>query len=219
MPLIHAVLFDMIGTTVEEKNPSFINDCFGSSFSDHGIAVTREQIRANRGMDKREAITNILREFNGVTVSTESILNSFTTHISNNLDNFQEMEGTREVIGFLKRKKIYVGIGTGLSRNLFDLIFHHLNWPAYRFDYIGIAENVGRGRPHPDMILEMLGKFPVEPSSFLKVGDTVADIEEGKNAKVLTAAMASGTQDINVLKKHQPDFLIRSLLELQTIIS
>jgi phosphonoacetaldehyde hydrolase len=219
MPLIHAVLFDMIGTTVKEKKPSFINDCFGSAFSDHGITVTREQIRANRGMDKREAITNILREFNGVAVSAGLILDSFTTHISNNLDNFQEMEGTKEVIGFLKRKKIYVGIGTGLSRNLFDLIFHHLNWQAYRFDYIGMAENVGRGRPHPDMILEMLGRFSVEPSSFLKVGDTVADIEEGKNAKVLTVAMASGTQDIEVLKKHKPDFLIRSLLELQTIIS
>ncbi|MGZ8518400.1 MAG: HAD family hydrolase [Chitinophagaceae bacterium] len=42
------------------------------------------------------------------------------------------------------------------------------------------------------MILDMLKKFSLQKEQFLKVGDTVADILEGKNAGVKTAAILSG---------------------------
>jgi beta-phosphoglucomutase-like phosphatase (HAD superfamily) len=132
---------------------------FVRAFQDHGVPVDRGQIRASRGMDKKEAIVNILGRFDGAAVSPELILHSFVARIQNNLDNFEEMEGVSEVIGFLRSREIYIGIGNGLPRNLFEIIFHHLDWPTYGFDYIGIAENVGRGRPHPDMIWEMLRRF------------------------------------------------------------
>ena len=55
--------------------------------------------------------------------------------------------------------------------------------------------------------------------SISKCGDTIADIQEGKNAGVLTAAILSGTQNEREIAQQQPDFIIHSLAELQNIVA
>jgi len=115
-------------------------------------------------------------------------------------------------------KGIKVGIGSGLSRVAFDQVFHHLQWDLIAFDYIGIAEEVGRGRPHPDMVLDMMKKLNVSADEMLKVGDTVADIQEGRNAKVKTVAILSGTQSESQLRNEKPDYIIYRLAELKDIV-
>ncbi len=70
------------------------------------------------------------------------------------------------------------------------------------------------------MILDMMNKTGVSnPAHFLKVGDTVADIQEGKNANVITAAILSGTQRKEDLEKEKPDFMIRDLSEVERILN
>ena len=118
----------------------------------------------------------------------------------------------------MKARKVIIGLGTGLPRDTFEKIFNHLRWSRKQFDYIGIAEETGKGRPHPDMILDMLEKCRLQASELLKVGDTVADIQEGKNAKVPTAAILSGTQSEKDIISEQPDFIIRHLSELRKIM-
>ena len=87
------------------------------------------------------------------------------------------------------------------------------------FDYIGISSEIGKSRPHPDMIFDLMHKLTiVNPAEVLKVGDTVADIQEGKNAKITTAAILAGTQTKGELVKEKPDFIINNLSEIQNII-
>jgi phosphoglycolate phosphatase-like HAD superfamily hydrolase len=70
------------------------------------------------------------------------------------------------------------------------------------------------------MILDMLKKLSgVDRSEFLKVGDTTADIQEGKNAGVATVAILSGSQTAEQLQAEHPDYFIRSLFELKAILS
>jgi phosphoglycolate phosphatase-like HAD superfamily hydrolase len=51
----------------------------------------------------------------------------------------------------------------------------------------------------------------------LKVGDTVVDIFEGKNAGVLTAAVLTGTQKKSDLEKFEPDYIIDSIKDIKTL--
>ncbi len=82
---------------------------------------------------------------------------------------------------FTWKKRYTDGVGTGLDRDVFEKIYQRLGWHKYQFDYIGIGSETGRSRPHPDMILDMLKKLPdIDRSGLLKVGDTTADIQEGK---------------------------------------
>ncbi len=54
---------------------------------------------------------------------------------------------------------------------------------GYRPDCSLSPEDVGAGRPHPFMIFETAVRLQIYPlAGIVKVGDTVADIEEGLNA-------------------------------------
>lgn len=216
---IKAVLFDFMGTTASEKDSTTIHRCFLKAFSDHGIEVTDDIIKMNRGKDKKEIVSVILQQYNQSQHLVPGILNSFNSLLVSNVDNFIANKDTREIIQFLKERNIITGLGTGFPRDVFELIFNHLDWKDIGFDYIGIAEETGRGRPHPDMIMDMLKKFRLQPEQFLKVGDTVADVLEGKNAGVKAVAILSGTQEEKEIRKQKPDFVIHQLTELKDILA
>jgi phosphonoacetaldehyde hydrolase len=215
---IKAILFDVIGTTVMEKDPGVITQCLVKGFADHHIFVDNKIISEHRGKDKREVIISILKTLQHPLILVDIILQSFNMNVADNIDNFSENTDLRGIIEILKQRNIITGVGTGLSAEIFQLIFNKMNWSSLRLDYIGIAEKIGRGRPHPDMLIQMMDVNNIQPAEFLKVGDTVADIREGKNANVLTAAILSGTTEKFILQKENPDFMISTLKEIIPIL-
>jgi phosphonoacetaldehyde hydrolase len=215
---IKAVLFDVIGTTIVEHDPNTIVNCFEKAFRDHGFVVDAHLVRANRGRDKKEMIDLAIANQHLPPDSSEKIYQSFLNNVELNLNQFGYREGAEELFHHLRKQEIKIGLGTGLSRDLLEKITDHVGWSFNQFDYIGIPEGAIRSRPHPDMIRDMIKKFQLQPNEVLKVGDTVADIQEGKSAGVLTVAIAAGTQPENMLQEANPNFLIHSLAELIAII-
>lgn len=215
MTSIKAILFDFIGTTVIEKDPSTINRCYVNAFAKFGMDVSLETIREGRGLDKKEMIASVLKAYSKDERLLNQVLGTLENEIEDNLDNFHENEGFAELIAHLKAKKTILGIGTGLPRDSFEKIYAHLGWEKDLFDYTGIAAEMPRGRPHPDMILDMLKKCNLNKEGFLKLGDTVADIQEGKNAGVRTAVILSGTQEEDLLRAAGPDIVVSSLHNLR----
>ena len=69
------------------------------------------------------------------------------------------------------------------------------------------------------MILYALKVYQIEPSECIKVGDSIVDIEEGKNAKVkFSIGITTGAQTEKILKEASPDYIIHHLDELIPII-
>lgn len=215
---VRAVLFDLIGTTVREKDPSTVERCVQMAFADYNIKLPPDLVKNHRGKSKREMISTLLLSLKAPLHLTNEVLTSFKVHFRSQLHNFDTNEGLVEVLQFLQANKIKVGIGTGLTNDLLYNIFNHLKWDKSTFDYIGTASEAGRGRPHPDMINHMLAKLGLSPNELLKVGDTVADIQEGKNAGVLTAVFLAGTQDEVSLIRQQPNFILHKLTDLIEIL-
>ena len=213
--MIKAVLFDMIGTTVKTSSPDFIIDCFRKAFSEFNIKADEEMLKSNRGKDKRAMIEEVLAVNKQPGQPAEEVLSVFNKSISDSIVNFKEMEGVEMVFSFLKEKRIQTGVGSGLSEEIFNSVYLHLNWDKFKPDYIGISEKLGKSRPAPAMIMDMMKKLQIgNVNDFLKVGDTIADIQEGKNAGVKTAVLLSGTQTEEVLRKENPDYVLHSLPDL-----
>ena len=218
--MIKAVLFDFIGTIVQEQEPDIINHCFEMAYADHGIPANREFFKNNRGRDKRSVILKSLSKQQKPLHLAENIYASFKKHVEGNIHHFVARDGAGEIFSWLSSKSILTGIGTGLTRDLFETIFHHCEFDRYHFDYIGISDEIGIGRPAPDMIFNMMRQLKiVNPREILKVGDTVSDILEGKNAGSLTAAILSGTQPESDLINAAPNFLIKSIAEIRRIVA
>jgi phosphonoacetaldehyde hydrolase len=215
---VKAVLFDFIGTTVLEKG-DIINHAFANAFHQEGVQMDSEILNQNRGKDKHEIIDLILGDrYSSKAVLSERIYRTFHANVENSLSGFLLNAGVSEVLEYLKSKNIIAGLGSALTRDLFEKIFNRLPWYKNSFQYIGIASEVGRNRPHPDMIFDMMKSMNVSAGEFLKVGDTTTDILEGKNARVKTAAILSGTQPEEVLRKVKPDFILNNMEELIDII-
>jgi len=66
---------------------------------------------------------------------------------------------------------------------------------GYTPDLVVTSEDVdGMGRPSPAMIQFIMKKFNIDdPKKIIKVGDTLVDIEEGRNAGVKTVGIVEGS--------------------------
>lgn len=215
---ITAVFFDFIGTTVLEKNNDVVLTCFQKAFHDFGITVDKEILHVNRGKAKDQMIADVLRSVKKDVRKKGEILASFKKHFVAGLDQFSESKDLEPTMAHLRSRKVKVGVGSGLPRDVLRILLEHFHWERYSFDYISTSEEIGKGRPNPDMIIDMMVKLHLNNYQFLKVGDTVADIQEGKNANVMTAAILNGTQPEAALRNEKPDYVIRRLLELKNIV-
>jgi phosphonoacetaldehyde hydrolase len=213
-----AVLFDLVGTTVIEKTNTIIG-AFERAFAKNNILVDKDFHISHRGRGKKEIIESLLLSHGIPESATVKVYDDFRNEIESSIHDFSAAPGAEELFSFVSAKGIRLGIGTGLPRGIFELMLGKLNWNSGMFDYTGIAEEIGFGRPEPDMIFDMMKKLNLnDGDKFLKTGDTAADIREGKNAGVKTAVILSGTQDSEMLKNENPDYVIGSLLEIKTIL-
>lgn len=225
---IKLVLFDLVGTIVKDcsEGPSIIVQSMIDVFAKNGIAVSEGDVKKQRGKEKRKAIEDILRvhikpETEQFKTLSAKVYERFLTTLRSRVNNFTPMEKITDVFRFLKKRGISVGVGSGLPFEILDMLIAHLGWKkAHLVDYVQSAETIGAGRPDPKMIHDMMATFGVvDPHNVVKVGDTMVDILEGKNAHVWTVAVLSGTQSEDELKSVKPDFMIARVHDLTQLFS
>ena len=216
--MIKAVLFDMIGTTVIENDPGFMITCFEKAFLQNNIPHDINVLIANRGKNKLQMIQASLQQKNIDPGLAPKILDDLNTIVSNNLNNFSENEYVPAVFEFLRKRKIKIAIGSGLPHLLCIQIYEQLGWSKYEISYMNDSESLGKSRPNPVMIYDMMKRLQILlPKEVIKIGDTIADIREGKNAGTYTAVVLSGTQSEDELRKENPDMILNSLKDIMNI--
>ena len=76
-----------------------------------------------------------------------------------------------------------IGSTTGYNAQMMENVIPVAEAGGYHPDCIVTPDVTGQGRPSPFMVFECMRQLNVyPPNSVVKVGDTVADILEGKNA-------------------------------------
>jgi len=94
----------------------------------------------------------------------------------------REMEGSTLLFEYLRKNGIAVYLDTGFSRATADIIIHRLHWSKLLNGSI-CSDEVSNGRPDPEMIYWAMKQLGVQDAStVVKVGDTPADILQGKAA-------------------------------------
>jgi phosphoglycolate phosphatase-like HAD superfamily hydrolase len=105
---IQAILFDVIGTTVLEKQADVIFQCFRVAFQCSGVDdVSSEDIRSIRGRDKKAAISKLLVEKDAMPQLANAILQSFKENFASRLDLFYEHYEFKDVIHWLRPSSRY----------------------------------------------------------------------------------------------------------------
>lgn len=86
------------------------------------------------------------------------------------------------------------------------------------FSAVQTPDNGVKEKPHPEMVLSLVEKFNVKKERTLLVGDTVKDLEAGKNAGVKVCGARYGYGDIESISEFMPDFMIDSPSELVNVV-
>lgn len=222
--MIKMVVFDMAGTTVDENN--VVYKTLQKVINDTGFNFSLQQVLAvGAGKEKLTAIKDIiaLQHANADDLIAKKIYHSFIDELATAYDSFElkPQPGAEEVFDTLRAKNIAVVLNTGYDEKTAVNILEKLRWQTGKqIDGIITASDVQNNRPNPDMIVLAMQKFGIENANeVVKVGDSVIDIEEGKNAGCgLSIGITTGAHSYEQLATANPDHIIHHLQELLPLI-
>jgi phosphonatase-like hydrolase len=217
------VIFDMAGTTVNEDN--IVYKTVQKAINEAGFNFSLDEVLAEgAGKEKLQAIKSILSTYADNTDANlaDRIYSNFSTQLT---EAYQSAEllpqpNAADLFSALKEQDIFRVLNTGYSRPVAQSIIDALEWKqGSEYDELVTATDVSGGRPDPDMILFAADKFEINPSEIIKVGDSIIDIEEGKNAGcALSIGITTGAHTPEQLRSANPDHIINNLMDLLPII-
>ena len=255
MKKIKLAVFDWAGTTVDYGCIAPVA-VFEKIFENKKIHLTREEILKPMGMGKRDHIETLLSteeatrqwkelyQCDWTQADIDEMFAQFNTELLSILNDYcTPIAGVPETMAQLRTMGIFIGSTTGYTREMMDIVEAGAKAQGYAPDYTVTSEMTsGHGRPYPYMIFENMEHFEVyPPCCVIKVGDTAADIKEGKNAGAWSIGIIEGSSAANmtpemaktlpeeekearfakaeeILKNAGADYVIRTIRELPQII-
>ena len=86
------------------------------------------------------------------------------------------------------------------------------------FKYVLCADKVGKGKPHPDILNNIMVLSGVQTDETLFVGDMAIDAQAGKRAHVKTVIVTTGSSLKRDILEVKPYCIIKSIKELEAIV-
>ena len=208
--MIKTIIFDMDGTLLDSETLSRIatdygfQQIFGRKLSDeeHARLIGRPvQILMKEYYDK-EGETAYLkgREF-----------------FKKNLNSISPFEGIRDILDYLKSKKMVMAVVTSSHR---DSAFSLLTMTGLidYFNRVVGQEDTQYHKPDPDPLLYCMEKLGAEKGSTVYVGDQPYDIMASRAAGIRSIGATWGTGDKKTLMEHMPDHVCGTAQEFIYLI-
>lgn len=217
---IQLAVFDLAGTTVRDDGQ--VPRAFVSALSAHGIAVAPEQVNAVRGASKRQAVLHFIPRGPDREGRAAQAYATFRQHLSEayRAGGVEPIDGAEDVFRWLRGRGVRVALNTGFDRDITTLLLTALGWDQGVADAVVCGDDVEKGRPAPDLIFRAMSSTGTsDPRGVANVGDTVLDLEAGRNAGVrLSIGVLSGAHDRALLERAPHTHLLGSVKELKAVL-
>lgn len=214
----------MAGTVVNENN--VVYKTLQKSINEYGFHVSLDFVLEHgAGKEKHTAIKDIIKVDQGIL--DDEIATIIFEYFKEELErayaqievrSYAEVE---ELLSFLRERGVKVALNTGYDRNIAQLLLNKMNWKqGQQYDLLVTSDDVILGRPNPDMIFEAMNFFGIkDPALVLKAGDSIIDIEEGKNAKCgVTVGVTTGAHTYEQLMSAEPSYVVGKLAHLKELL-
>jgi phosphonoacetaldehyde hydrolase len=187
---------------------------FVEVFRKNGINITLEEARKPMGLAKRshiealmqeERICSLWKEKTGNPPSSQDVdflYAQLEPQLAEVVKNHSDIiPGTLELQAYCRTNNIRFGSTTGYVGSMMTGILPLVEKSGFRPDCIVASDEVPCGRPAPFMIFENMKRLNLYPASrMVKLGDTVADIQEGLNAGMWTVGFTLSGNEAGLTK-------------------
>lgn len=208
---IEAVVFDWAGTTLDYGccAPAGV---FVEAFRRHGLSITLELARGPMGTHKLYHIQTLCAEptvreqwrtLHGRDFTEQdirAIYDEFVPLTVEVLPSYAELvPGVLPVVAELRKRGVKIGSCTGYVQEMMAVLTPIASEQGYTPDCMVCADEVAEGRPSPLMLYANMIRLGVWlPEAVLKVGDTVSDIHEGRNAGAWTVGVTISGNEVGL---------------------
>lgn len=209
------IIFDWAGTTVDYGSFAPVK-AFIEAFEEFGITPTLEEVRKPMGMLKidhirtmmsMERISTLWKKKHGAHWTEEDVTKVYQLSeekILKIVENYaQPKPYVVETVKKLRKMGVKIGSTTGYTDEMMEIVVPKAAELGYHPDCWFSPDSTEKvGRPYPYMIFKNMQELHLKDvSKVLKVGDTVADILEGKHAGVTTVGIIEGSSVVGLTQK------------------
>jgi len=203
MRKLKGVIYDWAGTLCDRGSLSPVLS-FIDAFQRVHINITMKEARTFMGLNKKEHIIKIL-ELPSVKIQCKDNTIHNPDHIYYNYKIIQKdtlvttaIDGAIFATNIVRRLGLKNGVTTGYTKDLSDIVLNSITKQNVIIDNVVASDEVKYGRPHPYMIFKCLENMNImRPSSIVKIGDTISDMEEGINAGCWTIGVSKWSNETN----------------------
>ena len=185
----------------DKKFISIVNKYMGNSKKKH-----LELIINDINLDTKKSIDEIYTKFNEIQCEILKIPDYCVID--------KEYYKTVEIMKQIGIKNICAT--TGFNYLQTSLILQ--NNPNLKLDKIITTNDVINPRPNPEGIYKIINDYNLKNNNIIKLGDTIADIQEANNAKIISIGITTGSILRKEFEKNNANYVIDKLSELPELI-
>lgn len=114
------------------------------------------------------------------------------------------------VLKFFKRRGCLLAVASNRPTAFSHILIRHLGLKKY-FDMVLCADKLAQGKPHPQILKEIMAGLSVAPAQTLYVGDMQIDGQAGRRARVRTILVEGGSSTRQELAREKPWRIIKNI--------
>jgi len=208
-----AVIFDWAGTLLDSTH-HIVGALLGAC-RDLGLREpSREEAGWVIGLSLQAALYRLVPDLGADRV--DIFVQRYRAHFMALQHEMRLFEGQDLLLRELSAGGAALGVATGKSRRGLDESIERLGLRDL-FRATRTADEA-RGKPDPDMLLQLLAELGLAPESVLMVGDTTHDVLMARAAGVDSLAVAYGAHAPSLLESAGPTALVATVPDMQAWI-
>ncbi len=210
MSTYELVIFDWDGTLMDSTG--LIASCIQATCRDMGLAVPPESdAKWIIGLGIAQTMERIAPGLDAP--GQREFADRYRGHFLAREDEAPLFAGIPELLAELRGRDRRLAVATGKSRRGLERAMGASGLGAF-FEATRCADE-GFPKPHPDMVLEILGRTGVEPARAVLVGDTTHDLELAANAGIDAVAVCYGAHGEPLLRERAARHYAASVEDLR----
>lgn len=162
-----------------------------------------------------------MRGFAKDEAEAEAMVRTYEEHnLANHDDLVEPYPGVREAVSGLRDRGLTLAVATSKRTKATYMGLRRCGFPEDWFASIVTANDVERPKPDPEPVLLALHQAgEADPSRAVYVGDSVHDMQSGRAAGVVTAAVLWGPNSRDTLAVTDPDRWLEDPAELLGLVA